>query len=624
MNETQVKQKKVKGPIRFEYIVPFLIIVGLITLYFVVFFDGHLRRAIEFGATYANGAEVNVEDVSTSFIKGQFTLTNMQVTSAEQPTKNIVQIGRMNFQFLWDALLRAKFVIQDASIDQLQVNTPRTRPGTVTKKDDPEVAEEKKEGEGSALADAGNLLGGSIDLKGLQNVDNLQSAAKIKDLQTQLSSKEKEWSTAVTSMPTGQELQSLQNRISSVKIGGTNNPAEIQAQIKNVESLINEANDKVNKVRTTGDTLKGSVSKFQDSIKSLESDIQQDIKGLESKLKLPKLDVESLSKQFFGDAFFAKFSKAKRYMLLARKYLPPKKTEEEKLEDKLEARKRSEGQTFQFPITTGYPLFWLKRAALSSKAANSPFGGDIKGEILDVCSKPSQIGRPTIIQFAGNFPTQQIQGVEAKITLDHTGDVPVQRLKASVGSYPVAEQMLSQTNDLKFGFQKAVGSASIEGAVQGDQITFSAKNRFSNIDYVVAAQSGELNSLLTGAVQDIKQVNVDATAKGTLTDMKFDIVSNIAAELQKGFEKQLKAKVDEAKAQIQKLIDEKIGSQKRALTDQYAGLQSKYTSQVAEKQKEADKIKGQADAKMNEAKNQASNQGQKAIDDIKKNLPIKF
>lgn len=626
MNQAQTpvakpeKKKKAKGPIRFEAIVPFGIIVALIAFYFIVFFDSHLKSAIEFGATYANGAEVNVGSVKTSFIKGDFAIYDFQVTNVENPKLNTVEIGQMHFQFLWDALLRMKFVVQDASITNLQVGTTRKYPGRVTKKPDPVVEEKKDEAKGDALAGATKLLEGSVDLSGLKSIGNLKSTAKLNQLQADLTAKEKEWNASLAALPTGDDINGLRSRIQNAKVGGTNNPAEIQQQIQNIDGLIKDANDKVSKVKVAGDTLKNGVNHFQNSVNEINDIVKQDIRDIEGKLKLPSLDTESLSKQFFGEQFMSRVGQAKRYMVLARKYMPAKKPEDDKLKDQIEPPKRSEGKTFQFPVTTGYPLFWLKRAALSSQAKDSPFGGDVKGEILDVCSKPSQIGKPTKINISGNFPAQGISGVDAKIVLDHTGDVAKQTLKASVATFPVDQKMLSDSESLKFGFAKAAGSTTLDASAVGDELAFASKTKFQQIDYLVAAQNKELDSIIKGAVSDVKLVTVDADAKGTLTDMRWNIVSNIASELQKGFEKQFKAKIEEAKVQIQRAIDDKIGAQKKQLESQYAAIQNKVNSQVAEKQKEADKVKGMADQKMNEAKSQASNQGQQAVDDLKKKL----
>ena len=54
------KKKKAKGPIRFEAVIPALILTLLVGGYFKIFFDGHVRRLMEYVGTQVNGAEVKV------------------------------------------------------------------------------------------------------------------------------------------------------------------------------------------------------------------------------------------------------------------------------------------------------------------------------------------------------------------------------------------------------------------------------------------------------------------------------------------------------------------------------------------------------------------------------------
>src|SRR6185369_6339423 len=60
---TPAKKTKAKGPIRFEAVVPILIVIALIYIYFALFFDMHLRHALEFVGTHGNGAEVDIGHV---------------------------------------------------------------------------------------------------------------------------------------------------------------------------------------------------------------------------------------------------------------------------------------------------------------------------------------------------------------------------------------------------------------------------------------------------------------------------------------------------------------------------------------------------------------------------------
>ncbi len=56
----EVKTPKKKGPIRFEAIIPVLVLSLLTFAYFSYYFDRHLKSLIEYVGTQGNGAEVNV------------------------------------------------------------------------------------------------------------------------------------------------------------------------------------------------------------------------------------------------------------------------------------------------------------------------------------------------------------------------------------------------------------------------------------------------------------------------------------------------------------------------------------------------------------------------------------
>lgn len=123
------KPVKKQGPIRLEAVVPMLIVVGVTVLYFSLFFDNHLRRGLEYGATQANGAEVNIGKLQTSVFKASMVIGDVQMTDPLQPQHNRVQIGEVRFAMLWDALLRGKVVIDEATIADVQIDTPRKRAG---------------------------------------------------------------------------------------------------------------------------------------------------------------------------------------------------------------------------------------------------------------------------------------------------------------------------------------------------------------------------------------------------------------------------------------------------------------------------------------------------------------
>src|SRR5690606_8093874 len=90
------------------------------------------------------GAEVNIDDIETSFFNASLAIRNIQITDVDEPRFNKLQVGTVRWRMLWDALLRGKIAIADASILEIGVGTLRKTPGRVLPKSpESESASEK-------------------------------------------------------------------------------------------------------------------------------------------------------------------------------------------------------------------------------------------------------------------------------------------------------------------------------------------------------------------------------------------------------------------------------------------------------------------------------------------------
>ena len=198
-----IKKPKKKGPIRFEAVIPFTIVVALFWAYFFFFFDMHARHALEYVATQGNGAEVNIGSLHTSFWRASLEINKVEITDAEEPAKNKLQIGQIRWNVLWDALLRGKIAIEDASILAVAIGAPRAKPGFVIPPPPPSdkpsatdklkeqaLAKAQEEFSQNVLGDVAAVLGGVDPSAQLKNMEGeLKSSAQVKKLQTELAGK---------------------------------------------------------------------------------------------------------------------------------------------------------------------------------------------------------------------------------------------------------------------------------------------------------------------------------------------------------------------------------------------------------------------------------------------------
>jgi uncharacterized protein (TIGR03545 family) len=618
------KKKKAKGPIRFEAIVPFAIIVALIAAYFTLFFDGHLKSGIEWGATYGNGAEVNVEKVKTSFWDASFDLYGLQSTNPQQPTHNRFAIGQVSFKALWDALLRAKLVVENASVTGIEVNTKRDRPGRVlpppTESESKLLRLAKEKIAGTALGDIAQVLEGMDPTQKIKDIGNdLKSLARVTQLQGQLTQKEQEWKKTLDQIPGPKEFDALQARVNAVSLDGINNPQAALARVNEVKGILGEADSKVKTVQVTAENLSRDVNGFGSSIAEVDKLAKQDLSDLEGRLKLPRLDAKSIAEQLFGDAILGKVGNMEKYVAMARDYMPPKKEDGEQAPVR---PPRGEGKTYQFPVRGGYPAFWVKQTVVSSTGSNSAAGGDVTGRLLDLSSSQAQTGKPWVIDLKGDFPKQDVRGLIADIVVDHRTSDPVETIRASVASFPVPAQMFSQSDSLKFGINQAVGKAGIQGEMRGGRFKLVFDNEFSKVDYNVSASSKILDSTLKSILASLPTFNLRAQVEGTLADLNIGIESNLATAIERGLGKEVQAKLAEARAKLNSMIQAKIDKPKKELTAQFDATRTAVTSQVDSRKKQAEAVVAQAQGKIQEIQKRAAAPQQKAVEGLKKKLPF--
>ena len=653
-----MKEKmKRKGPIRWEAVVPFTIFVALVWAYFFFFFDMHARRAMEYIGTQINGAEVNIAKVRTSFWNASLNIHVIQITDPNEPHKNRIEIGEVRWKMLWDALLRGKIAIDEASVLGVAIGSPRARPGYVIPPPPPSeepgaiekikaqaLAKAQEEFSKNVLGDLAAILGGVDPTEQLKNIEaELKSSAQVKVLQEELAKKEQEWKERLNRLPQQKDLQALETRLKSVKLDRFNNPAEVQQSLKELDSIFKEIDSKIKEVEATRTALGSDIGTYQNTLKDLEAMIQQDIKDLENRLKLPKLDMQSLSRSIFGPMFLGKVKEAEHYLNKAREYMPPKKSAEEKAAFKPPTpHERAQGRNYKFGRPRAYPLFWLREAKISSKAMpGADWSGNLEGVLQDLTDDPPILGRPTVLTFKGDFPKQEVMGVDGRITIDHMTEKPVEKAEIKVASYPILDRVLVDSPEVKVLLANAIGTINFNAELSGDGIKISTANVFQRAQNKPATSEGSaagaaggflvseakepiLADILRGALNDIRRVTLNASVSGTWSNLGFDIDSSLGRDLAAAFDKQIKAKINEARAKFESFVNERIGKEKEKLTAEFNKVRSQIDSLLKTKEAEVNKIKNDIEKAKNEAienqKKGLEKEGKKAIDDLKKKL----
>ncbi len=657
-NTEQVKIKKVKkkGPLRLEAIIPIAIIIGLTSLYFKLFFDSNLASGLEYAGSVVHGAEVNIDDIDTSFFGASIKIVNIQVTDKEDPKFNMFQIGEVSSQLVWDALLRGKFVVENSAVKNIAFKSLRKNPGKVLKSEergseaikkleDGILNQSKEEFQGNILGDLASVLSGGGAKDQLDAIkETLVVEKTIDEMSADLDKKEVEWKNSIESLTQKEELDSIRNEIKNIKVD-KKKPWEAVKQIK---PLVGKVKSKTEEFKKVSSEIKTMYDKYGDTIKNLDKLAEQDMKNLQDRMKIPDIDVADFSMGLFGKLFQEKVASIRKYTALAEEYLPKSVTDEAKAQakeakkamndaakgkkapakattaetsKKLIPPKRGKGENISFPITTGYPLFWLKKAEISSKSSASEFSGDVEGTLTNFTTEPKIVGKPAHIKLAGNFPKQGISGFSSDIFLRSEDGAYTKDISATVEKFPVDGMELSKSESLEFGFKKASGKSKLKAIVKGNQAQVALNNWFNNIEYQVDTKNEHVKDILTRVVEGIPVVSVDANATGEWKKLNWRVSSNLGKELSKGIKREVKGKIDREKEKYRKMVEDKYGPKKKKLMAKYEKIKAKMDKLIGSKKKAVDDSGNQA---LNDIKNKEKSGVETKAKDKAKKLLKKF
>ena len=645
------EQKKKQSLFRWNAIIPFAIVSILIYLYFLLFFDSNMKTAIEWVGYKALGAEVNIGQFKSSFLKGNVQISKLELTNKEKPEYNSLELSDIRFDLNWDALLRVKFVIEEIAVEGVQFMSKRASPGKIApdkpsdqpgfmqQLQDKAVNKFDKENQNNILGDTSEFLKtGKFDTQ-IKNIeDQLASKKLLQEINLKWASKKTEWNTKLKSLPTGDELKILTDRFNKVKIKDFANLQELDASVKEIQTILKEIEGKSKQVQDVKAQFDADLKSVDQDYKNIDLQIKKDIDSLKSRFKIPKIDAASFAKALFMSYLTPFTKKLDTYKALAEKYLPPKYakmvTDEKKEpveDDSIQPLPRADGITYEFPIKNGYPLYWIQKISLSSKSNANADYGDFTGLITHITSNQKQIGHPTSVKIEGNFNKLNLKGILLNAVLNNMGPESLVQFDFGVNSYPIHNINLLQSKSGTISIPSADSQFISSGKIVGlKNYDLKLNNTFNKVAFQITSEDKTIDDILKSTLGAISKFDLQVTAKGELNSLDIDIRSSLAGDLEKSFQTLLQNKIKEANEQLQKAINSEVDKLKTQLNGQVEALKSQAQGEIKKVQAQIDEQKSQAEAKITQAKKSTEDQakkkveqeGQKQIDDIKKRLGL--
>jgi uncharacterized protein (TIGR03545 family) len=420
--------------IRWAYLVPRLVLVGIVVLVVWLTFDPLLRFMTIHTGQAVTLAKWDIDEAMTSLWQQKVGFVGVQVADPRSPMKNLFQADEIALAVESRPLTQRCLVVKEGRVSGLRFNTDRTTSGEV----DPLF---RLQWQIPALPqiDIDEQLAANVIDRWLQKLLPLlsqEAAREIEQLESVKLAKElmERWPAEYARMEN--HAEQLKVRIEQLRASADAQPADPVQQIEHSSKIVAEVDRIVHDLEQFAldmERLKQQAVRDKEAVVVAQKHDAERIRDIFRAENLsPEAMTEYLLRRELGDRVLT----IARWIGIARQHIP------HQVEDAKPIRMR--GEDIVFRKARKYPDVLLRSLAIDGDAAIENEQFHFAGVLTDVTSHPEMVGKPTVIRL-------QLQGraaVRVEAVVDQTGPKPRQRVILDCPALPQPERTLGNPDQL--------------------------------------------------------------------------------------------------------------------------------------------------------------------------------
>lgn len=521
-----------------------------------------IEWSIESAGTRAVGAKVELDSVDLDLNPLTLNLNRLQVTNPEAPMSNLMEAGAIRMSLDGYALMRRRFAAEDMAVEGLRFDTERSESGAIARRD--RKAEEDGDGfdmesvlPGLALPDPDRIV--AAERERLQK--------KISEIESQAEEIRRQWDQRIGKLPGSDSVDAYRRRWQELE---DKDPLRRVAGIRE---------------------LKKDIDKGLETIGSLDDQLKRDRQQLGNLVEQARnLPAEEADRLMAASGLDEGFSGVTRKLLgeqlngwvetgltgyrLASQQLAGGEAKEESRPP------RGEGEYIRFPEEQPLPRFLIKRAAVDGIAEMAGTPVDFSGHLNDITHQPAIWGKPMTLDIdgrAGGGTSLAVSG-----TFDHRQEPGRDSLDFTVRQLTLKDATFSAGKRLPIVLEQ--GLADIDGSlnVTGGELDASVNTRISQADFAVGGDAGETAQRLARAIETVSSFSLELDLTGTLGNPDISLSSDLDRVIGKALGEEVRAKVAEARQELENKLRAELEPQLEVLAGQQQGL-DQYREQIEQR-----------------------------------------
>jgi uncharacterized protein (TIGR03545 family) len=571
--------------IRWWGVVAFIVVVGLIAGFNLLFLDGIIKRFIEERASLAAGARVDIGSLELKIFELSLDIRDLQVANPDQPMRNSLQVGRLTFDLGAAPLVKKKVVIDRMNVVGLSWDTPRKTSGALPARLRKKLEEKKTEQTTAEMGQAAQrrleecVLPDFSALKELpkQSPEKLLAGADLKsvafavDYRKKIAEMRTAWEKKLAALPTKEEVGKNLKELQDLKDQRPRDFTQLPAYLEKINTLQKKIRDTQQTLTSTQEDLQKDMNGLRSSLADVEKLKEMDIKAVMGKLGVHIPSAEDLVCVLLGRQTARRVTGAIAWYRKLSRFIPAGKKKEEK--PKPEPVPRMVGVDVRFPITAGDPDFLLRRAEFSAQPG--PAAGEEKfrfaklaGEIRGLTTQPALYGKPMEFDLQGSLAGQIASTISLKGQLDHRREPVDDQIHLAIAGLKVeGSQALSPAAPIR------LTSALLDG--DGD-LRARGENLEGRVRIAVSQPKVEVGSsaaVLAGLFQNLGSFDVVLSIGGTLNQPSLRLSSSAVPTLSSGLQRIVGSELKGVQEDIQKAIASRLGPEMGTTNQELSALE---------------------------------------------------
>lgn len=553
--------------IRWQGVVAFAAVTGLIALVWFIYIDRWVENYIERVGTLIVGAKVELDKADVSLFPLGITLTRMQVTHPDKPMVNAVDVRRIAFLLEAPQLLLRKTIINEMSIDDMEFGTQRKYSGAA-KRDINSVVPKP-------LTDFVAKQMGPVEFPAIEVPDvmeilkreDLASIRLVETIRAEIETEREAWQKRIKELPNEKTFNEYKARVEKIKKGVKAGTGGALVAATEVTKLPQEIRREIDKIESAKNELVKTLELVQKRADEASKAPFEDIERLKDKYNLSGKGLANLTSTFLGPQYASYLSQLFMWHARIAPYL--EKKEDDPKEKKPE---RGKGVDIRFKEHRPLPEFLIKKSGVTLKVDEV---GSFKGEARNITGQQPVWGQPLTIKLEGDKLETVIRTAALDMQFNRVRPSdPKDTIALSASGLMLKGLPLSKHEKWPILLKRAEVSARIQMDFFKDHVNGLISAGMAPIEIVTGFDDVSKNPVkraVAATLAEVKTVAVDAEVRGNPENYDLFIKSNLDEILQKALDRIVKETVAEfekrLKAEIMKRVEKPLAEIRAKMND---------------------------------------------------------